>query len=592
MDLSLSFRFKNAWNAFRNRAPTMMSQNIGSGYSYRPDRFRLTRGNERSIVTSVYNRIALDVAAINIQHVQLDDEGRFLNVIKSGLNECLSLEANLDQTGRAFIQDVVMSMMDEGCVAIVPVDTDDDPDDTKGYQILSMRVGRIRDWYPRHVRVEVYNENTGRKQEIIVPKDTVAIVENPLYAVINEPNSTMQRLIRKLNLLDAVDEQSSSGKLDLIIQLPYVIKSEARRQQAEQRRKDIERQLSGSKYGIAYTDGTEKITQLNRSLESIQIRDRIVRHSLCDEVLLPEVRKHIIYDNCASIKGRGISQQRKRFEIHLHKYYQLYGNDGYILFGDFSKFYDNIIHEIAKRELLELFNDDEFIDWLLTLIFKGFQIDVSYMSDEEYETCMIDTFNKLEYRNIPKEKLTGEKWMEKSVNIGDQLSQVIGIYYPYPIDNYVKYVRQQKFYGRYMDDWYIMNPSKEELENLLENVCKIAAELGIHINRKKTRIVKISSKYKFLQIKYTLTDTGKVIKRINPDRVTAMRRKLKKLAVKVENEEADYDNVENMFRGWMGGHYKLLSREQRKNLIQLYEDLFSKEITIVNKKLIVSDRSA
>lgn len=329
-----------------------------------------------------------------------------------------------------------------------------------------------------------------------------------------------------------------------------------------------------------------------RPITSIQIRDRIVRHSLCDEVLLPEVRKHIIYDNCASIKGRGISQQRKRFEIHLHKYYQLYGNDGYILFGDFSKFYDNIIHEIAKRELLKLFNDDEFIDWLLTLIFKGFQIDVSYMSDEEYETCMIDTFNKLEHRNIPKEKLTGEKWMEKSVNIGDQLSQVIGIYYPYPIDNYVKYVRQQKFYGRYMDDWYIMNPSKEELENLLENVCKIAAELGIHINRKKTRIVKISSKYKFLQIKYTLTDTGKVIKRINPDRVTAMRRKLKKLAVKVENEEADYDNVENMFRGWMGGHYKLLSREQRKNLIQLYEDLFSKEITIVNKKLIVSDRSA
>ena len=329
-----------------------------------------------------------------------------------------------------------------------------------------------------------------------------------------------------------------------------------------------------------------------RPITSIQIRDRIVRHSLCDEVLLPEVRKHIIYDNCASIKGRGISQQRKRFEIHLHKYYQLYGNDGYILFGDFSKFYDNIIHEIAKRELLKLFNDDEFIDWLLTLIFKGFQIDVSYMSDEEYETCMIDTFNKLEYRNIPKEKLTGEKWMEKSVNIGDQLSQVIGIYYPYPIDNYVKYVRQQKFYGRYMDDWYIMNPSKEELENLLENVCKIAAELGIHINRKKTRIVKISSKYKFLQIKYTLTDTGKVIKRINPDRDTAMRRKLKKLAVKVENEEADYDNVENMFRGWMGGHYKLLSREQRKNLIQLYEDLFSKEITIVNKKLIVSDRSA
>lgn len=272
MDLSLSSRFKNAWNAFRNRAPTMMSQNIGSGYSYRPDRFRLTRGNERSIVTSVYNRIALDVAAINIQHVQLDDEGRFLNVIKSGLNECLSLEANLDQTGRAFIQDVVMSMMDEGCVVIVPVDTDDDPDDTKGYQILSMRVGRIRDWYPRHVRVEVYNENTGRKQEIVVPKDTVAIVENPLYAVINEPNSTMQRLIRKLNLLDAVDEQSSSGKLDLIIQLPYVIKSEARRKQAEQRRKDIEQQLSGSKYGMGKTanDAATKVKTFTQLFDTLK----------------------------------------------------------------------------------------------------------------------------------------------------------------------------------------------------------------------------------------------------------------------------------------------------------------------------------
>lgn len=268
MDLQISSRFKHAWNAFLNRDPTDGYRNIGAGYSYRPDRFRLTRGNERSIVTSVYNRIALDVAAINIQHVQLDDEGRFLSVIKSGLNGCLSLEANIDQTGRAFIQDVVMSMMDEGCVALVPIDTDDDPDDTKGYQILSMRVGRICDWYPRHVRVEVYNENKGRRQDIIVPKETVAIVENPLYAVINEPNSTMQRLIRKLNLLDAVDEQSSSGKLDLIIQLPYVIKSDARRQQAEKRRKDIEQQLSGSKYGIAYTDGTERITQLNRSVEN------------------------------------------------------------------------------------------------------------------------------------------------------------------------------------------------------------------------------------------------------------------------------------------------------------------------------------
>lgn len=268
MEISVGSRFKNAWNAFLNRDPTLGFRDIGSGYSYRPDRFRLTRGNERSIVTSVYNRIALDVAAIDIRHVKLDDEGRFCSVVDSTLNNCLSVEANLDQTGRAFVQDAVMSMMDEGCIAIVPVDTDDDPDDTTGYKILSMRVGRIRDWYPKHVRVELYNENTGRKQDIIVPKETVAIVENPLYAVINEPNSTMQRLIRKLNLLDAVDEQSSSGKLDLIIQLPYVIKSEARRKQAEQRRSDIEKQLSGSKYGIAYTDGTEKITQLNRSLEN------------------------------------------------------------------------------------------------------------------------------------------------------------------------------------------------------------------------------------------------------------------------------------------------------------------------------------
>ena len=275
MELSVGSRFKNAWNAFRNREPTKVFQDIGYGYSYRPDRFRLTRGNERSIVTSVYNRIALDVAAIDIRHVQLDAEEQFCDVVQSGLNNCLSTEANLDQTGRAFIQDAVMSMMDEGCIAIVPVDTDDDPvdtdddpDDTTGYQILSMRVGRIRDWYPKHIRVELYNEETGRKQDIVVPKSTVAIVENPLYAVINEPNSTMQRLIRKLNLLDAVDEQSSSGKLDLIIQLPYVIKTEARRKQAEKRRKDIEQQLAGSKYGIAYTDGTERITQLNRSLEN------------------------------------------------------------------------------------------------------------------------------------------------------------------------------------------------------------------------------------------------------------------------------------------------------------------------------------
>lgn len=323
-----------------------------------------------------------------------------------------------------------------------------------------------------------------------------------------------------------------------------------------------------------------------RPISSIRIRDRIVRHALCDEILLPEVKKHIIYDNGASIKGRGISHQRERFEVHLRRYYKQYGNEGWILFGDFSKFYDNIIHEIAKRELLKLFDDDEFIDWLLTLIFDGFKIDVSYMTDEEYANCMTETFNKLDYREIPKEQLTGEKWMEKSVNIGDQLSQVIGIYYPYRIDNYVKYVRSQKFYGRYMDDWYIMNLSKEELVDLLEHIRVIAKELGIHINEKKTRIVKISSTYKFLQVKYTLTKDGKIVKRINPDRVTTMRRKLKKLAIKVANGEIPYENIENMFRGWMGSFYKLLSRQQRKNLITLYEDLFDKTLSIVGKSLL------
>lgn len=268
MEVTFGSRLKHAWNTFLNKDPTNYYRNVGVGYSYRPDRPRLTRGNERSIVTSVYNRVAMDAAAINIQHIRLDDNNRFLTVIDSALNNCLSIEANVDQTGRAFIQDAVMSMLDEGCVAIVPVDTTDNPEITGAYDIDSMRTGKILEWYPKHVRLSVYNEITGKREEITRPKHTVAIVENPLYAVMNEPNSTMQRLIRKLNLLDVVDEQSSSGKLDLIIQLPYVIKTEARRQQAENRRKDIEDQLSGSKYGIAYTDGTEHITQLNRSVEN------------------------------------------------------------------------------------------------------------------------------------------------------------------------------------------------------------------------------------------------------------------------------------------------------------------------------------
>lgn len=266
--MGLLTQIRHGWNAFLNRDPTGNYRNIGPEYSYRPDRPRLTRGNERSIVTSVYNRIALDVASIDIKHCKLDENGRFVSVVNSALNNCLSLEANIDQTSRAFIQDIVMSMLDEGCVAIVPIETDVDPNSTDSYKIFSMRTGKILGWYPSHVKVRVYNENTGRKEDIIVPKKSVSIIENPLYAVINEPNSTMQRLIRKLNLLDVIDEQSGSGKLDLIIQLPYTVKSDLRKQQAESRRQDIERQLTGTKYGIAYTDATEHITQLNRSVDN------------------------------------------------------------------------------------------------------------------------------------------------------------------------------------------------------------------------------------------------------------------------------------------------------------------------------------
>lgn len=267
--MGIKDRIQHAWNAFtNNRDPTLTYQDLGMSYSYRPDRVRFSRGNEKTIVTSIYNRIALDIASINIRHVRLDENDRFVSYIRSGLDKCLTIEANIDQTGRSFIQDVVMSMFDEGCVAIVPVDTDIDPKISGGYDISSMRTGKILEWYPKHVKVRVYNDRTGTKEEIKLPKNMVAIIENPLFAVCNEPNSTMQRLIRKLALLDAIDEQSGSGKLDLIIQLPYVIKSETRRQQAEDRRKDIEKQLSGSKYGIAYTDGTERITQLNRPLEN------------------------------------------------------------------------------------------------------------------------------------------------------------------------------------------------------------------------------------------------------------------------------------------------------------------------------------
>lgn len=268
MDNKPPSRFKRAWNAFLNKDPTYYNPNMGESSYFRPDRVRFTRGNDRTLAAPIYNRIAMDVAATNILHVKLDESGRFSEVVDSGLNNCLTVEANKDQTGRAFIQDLVMSMLDEGCVAVVPVETDTDPNDHDSYRIYSLRTAKIVEWFPDHVRVKVYNEWKGQKEEIICKKSAVAIIENPLYAVINEPNSTMQRLIRKLSLLDFTDEQTASGKLDLIIQLPYVIKTEARRQQAEARREDIEKQLSGSKYGIAYTDGTEHITQLNRSIEN------------------------------------------------------------------------------------------------------------------------------------------------------------------------------------------------------------------------------------------------------------------------------------------------------------------------------------
>lgn len=268
MEMSLGSRLRHAWNVFMNRDPTYQNRDYGASSFYRPDRPRFTRGNERTIVTALFNRIAMDCSAVAIRHVRLDDNERYLETIDSGLNNCMSIEANTDQTGRAFMQDVVMSMLDEGCVSLVPVDTSIDPQNTNSYDILTMRTAKVVEWFPQDVRVRIYNERTGHKEDITVPKRTVAIVENPLFAIINEPNSTMQRLVRKLAILDAIDEQSGSGKLDLIVQLPYTIKTETKRQQAENRRQEIERQLAGSKYGIAYTDGTEHITQLNRSVEN------------------------------------------------------------------------------------------------------------------------------------------------------------------------------------------------------------------------------------------------------------------------------------------------------------------------------------
>lgn len=265
---SFGARLKHAWSAFRNREPTDYYPDIGPSSNVRPDRVRLTIGNEKSIISSIYNKISVDVSAVDLRHVRLDQNGRFLEEVTSGLNSCLSLEANIDQTGRAFVQDIVLSLFDEGCIAIVPVDTTINPTISGAFDVQTLRTGKILEWYPQHVRLSVYNELVGRPENITLPKRSVAIIENPLYSIMNEPNSTLKRLINKLNLLDAIDTQSGSGKLDLLIQLPYVIKTEARKQQAELRRKDIETQLTGSKYGIAYVDGTERVTQLNRPVEN------------------------------------------------------------------------------------------------------------------------------------------------------------------------------------------------------------------------------------------------------------------------------------------------------------------------------------
>lgn len=266
---SVFSRMRKAWNVFTGRESVRNSPYRGMSSSYRPDRWRLSRGNERSIVTSVYNQISIDCAKVKIKHVQLDKNGQYDKDKNSGLNECLTLSANIDQTGRAFRQDIYLSLLDEGCIAIIPIDTSTNPDDPDGtVDILSMRTGRIIEWYPRDVKVDVYNDRTGKHEQIVVPKSTVAIVESPLYAVVNEPNSVLQRLIRKLNILDAIDEQSGSGKLDIIIQLPYTIKSPLKQQQAEDRRQKIEDQLLNSKYGIAYADASEHITQLNRPVEN------------------------------------------------------------------------------------------------------------------------------------------------------------------------------------------------------------------------------------------------------------------------------------------------------------------------------------
>lgn len=323
-----------------------------------------------------------------------------------------------------------------------------------------------------------------------------------------------------------------------------------------------------------------------RPICTLGCKDRMIRHTLCDDILMPEIRKRIIYDNCSSIRGRGLTMQRNRFEVHLHRFYNRTGsNKGYILLGDFSKFYDNIIHEVAKEQFLDLFDHDYYLKYLLDDIFENFELDVSYMSDEEYEACMDEVFDKLEYRTIPDFLLTGEKWMPKSVNMGDQVPQLIGIYYPNAMDQYAKTVRGFKEYGRYTDDYYAISESYNELEDLQGHFEEIAKPLGIHINKKKTRIVPLSSHFRYLQVMYSLMNSGRVYHQINPKRVTAMRHRIKKTKAHVLTGRTTYEHIEEMYRSWMGSYYKLMSREQRQTLIHIFEELYRVKIEIHKKKM-------
>ena len=322
-----------------------------------------------------------------------------------------------------------------------------------------------------------------------------------------------------------------------------------------------------------------------RVIESYGVEDRAVRHVLCDKIFAPEIKKKIIYDNGASIKGRGISFSRKRFEVHLRKYYIHHKtNDGYVMFGDFSKYYDNILHKTEKQKLLSLVDYDEYISWLLDVIFEAFRIDFSG-KESDLENAYNGIFNKLDY--IKPDNSYYKSYLEKSISIGDQLSQHIGILYANDIDTYVKIVKSQKYYGRYMDDWYLISKSKDELFDVFDGIVEISKKLGIHINHKKTYITKLSSRYKYLQVKYTLMNTGKVIKRINPKRITTMRHRLKVFKIKNSLGEISYENIENTFKSWMGSFYKLMSKQQRLSMIKLYEHLFEKEINIIRNKMII-----